>query len=148
MKLISAFVFATWIVQSLFFLNPKFQASSHLLWQYRPVCVGPGRKPRRPVFSQRGSYGSRVTHLLKQGIFYCFKERTSEPQVDLLSSTSEGFTEVQVSNVFCCLGYLVAMEAVTMVTGQFGFMFTSSRFHIHVYQLCSTLCKKKWVQCL
>ena len=30
-----------------------------------------------------------------------------------------------------------------MVTGQFGFMFTSSRFHIHVYQLCSTLCKKK-----
>ena len=28
-KLISAFVFATWIVQSLYFLNPKFQASSH-----------------------------------------------------------------------------------------------------------------------
>ena len=48
-KLISAFVFATWIVQSLFFLNPKFQASSHLLWLYSPVCVGPGRKLRRPV---------------------------------------------------------------------------------------------------
>ena len=30
-KLISAFVFATRIVQSLCFLNPKFQASSHLL---------------------------------------------------------------------------------------------------------------------
>ena len=30
-KLISAFVFATRIVQSLYFLNPKFQASSHLL---------------------------------------------------------------------------------------------------------------------
>ena len=30
-------------------------ASSHLLWLYSPVCVGPGRKPRRPVFSQRGS---------------------------------------------------------------------------------------------
>ena len=29
--------------------------SSHLLWLYSPVCVGPGRKPRRPVFSQRGS---------------------------------------------------------------------------------------------
>ena len=55
-KLISAFVFATWIVQSLYFLNPKFQASSHLLWLYSPVCVGPGRKPRRQVFSQRGSY--------------------------------------------------------------------------------------------
>ena len=30
-KLISAFFLATQIVQSLFFLNPKFQASSHLL---------------------------------------------------------------------------------------------------------------------
>ena len=30
-KLISAFVFATRVVQFLFFLNPKFQASSHLL---------------------------------------------------------------------------------------------------------------------
>ena len=56
-KLISAFVFATRIVQSLYFLNPKFQASSHLLWLCRLVCVGPGRKPRRPVFSERGSYG-------------------------------------------------------------------------------------------
>ena len=58
-KLISAFVFATYIVQSesLYFLNPKFQASSHLLRLRSPVCVGPGREPRRPVFSQRGSYG-------------------------------------------------------------------------------------------
>ena len=57
-KLIRAFVFATQIVESLYFLNPKFQASSHLLWLYRLVCVGPGRKPLRPVFSQRGSYVS------------------------------------------------------------------------------------------
>ena len=55
-KLISAFVFAALIVRSLYFLNPKFQASSHLLWLYSPVCVGPRRKPRRPVFSKRGSY--------------------------------------------------------------------------------------------
>ena len=55
-KLISAFVFAARKVQSLFFLTTNFQASSHLLWLYSPVCVGPGRKPRRPVFSQRGSY--------------------------------------------------------------------------------------------
>ena len=53
---ISAFVFATRIVQSLYFLNMKFQASSHLLWLYSPVCVGPGQKPRRLVFSQGGSY--------------------------------------------------------------------------------------------
>ena len=49
-KLISTFVFGTQIVQSFYFLNPKFQASSHLLWVYSPVCIGPGQKPRRPVF--------------------------------------------------------------------------------------------------
>ena len=55
-KMISAFVFATRIVQSHYFLYTKFQASSHLLWLYSLVCVGPGRKPRRSVFSQRGSF--------------------------------------------------------------------------------------------
>ena len=35
----AAFGFAT-----LSFLNPEFQASSHLLWLYSPVCVGPSRK--------------------------------------------------------------------------------------------------------
>ena len=44
-KLISAFVFATRIEQSLFYLNPKFQACSHLLWLYSLVCTGPGQKP-------------------------------------------------------------------------------------------------------
>ena len=58
-KLISAFVFATRIVYFPFFLYPKFQASSLLLRLYSPVCVGPCRKPRRPVFSRRGSYVTR-----------------------------------------------------------------------------------------
>ena len=64
-KLISAFVFATRTVQSLYFLNLKFQASSHLLWPHSPVCVGPGWKPRKPVFSQRGPYVniSSLSHL-------------------------------------------------------------------------------------
>ena len=44
-KLISAFVFSTWIAQFLYFLNPKFPASNHLLRLYSPVCVGPGRNP-------------------------------------------------------------------------------------------------------
>ena len=43
-KLISAYVFATRIVQYLYFLNPKFPASSHLLWLLRLVRVGPVRK--------------------------------------------------------------------------------------------------------
>ena len=44
-QLISAFVFATRIVESLFFLNPKFQANSHILRLYRLVGVKPGWKP-------------------------------------------------------------------------------------------------------
>ena len=44
-KLISAFVFNIQIVQFLLFLNQKFQASSLLLRLYRPVYVGPVRKP-------------------------------------------------------------------------------------------------------
>ena len=51
-KLISAvFFFATRIVQFLFFLKPKFLASS-LLRLYRPVCVRPGRKHKLLVFSR------------------------------------------------------------------------------------------------
>ena len=52
-KLISAFVFATWIVQYLYFLNPKFQAFGHLQWLFSPVCVRPCQKPRTLVFSCR-----------------------------------------------------------------------------------------------
>ena len=40
-----AFVFATRIVQFLFYLNPKFQASSSFLSLYRSICDGPVRKP-------------------------------------------------------------------------------------------------------
>ena len=39
-KLISAFVFATRIVQFLFYLNPKFQASSSFLCLYSPDLFG------------------------------------------------------------------------------------------------------------
>ena len=44
-KLISVFVFATWIVQFLYFLNPKFPASSHILFLHSSFCVGPVTKP-------------------------------------------------------------------------------------------------------
>ena len=54
-KLISAFVFATWIVQFLFFLNLKFQASSHLQWLYSLACVRPGQNPHC-WFSHAGAH--------------------------------------------------------------------------------------------
>ena len=47
------FFFAIRIVQYLYYLNPKFQASSHLLWlsdRFVSDLVG---KPRRPVFSHK-----------------------------------------------------------------------------------------------
>ena len=52
-QLISAFVFATEIVQPLYFLNLKLQACSHLQWLYSPVCVGPGRNPEDRFFMAR-----------------------------------------------------------------------------------------------
>ena len=82
-KLISAFVFVARIVQPLFYLNPKFQASSYLLWLYSPVCVGPGRKPRRPVFSERGSNIIKYAHFL----FFCdmFSSNASSSELDFCS---------------------------------------------------------------
>ena len=37
------FVFAALIVQFLYFLNPKYSASSHIMCLYSSVCVGPVR---------------------------------------------------------------------------------------------------------
>ena len=51
-KLISAFVFATRIVQFLLYLTPKFQASGLLLKLYRPVCVRFVRKPHCCFFHE------------------------------------------------------------------------------------------------
>ena len=44
-KTISAFVFATRIVQFLYFLKPKFPAPNYLLCLYSLVCVRPVLKP-------------------------------------------------------------------------------------------------------
>ena len=54
-KLIIAFVFATRIVQLLYFLNPKFRASSQLLCLYSSVFVEPVQKPHR-WFSHKAAH--------------------------------------------------------------------------------------------
>ena len=64
-KQISAFVFATRIVQFLFYLNPKFQDSSSFLCLYRPVCVGPVRKPHC-------WFSHEVAHLAKTALIIAF----------------------------------------------------------------------------
>ena len=43
---------------------PKMQDSNFLLRLYRPVCDRLGRKPRRPVFSRRGSNYNSLDCLL------------------------------------------------------------------------------------
>ena len=72
-QLISAFVFAIRIVQSLYYLNAKFKASSHLLRLQCLPCVGPGRKPRRPVFSRRGSFDRKQDCHGWKSIIYSLK---------------------------------------------------------------------------
>ena len=55
-QLISAFVFATQLVQSLYLPNPKIQASGRLLLLYSPLCIRPGQKLRGQFFSRQDSY--------------------------------------------------------------------------------------------
>ena len=59
-QLIRDFVLATRLVQSLYFLNLKLQGSSYRLWFYSLVCVGPGRKPRRPIHSHKAHVVSNI----------------------------------------------------------------------------------------
>ena len=110
-KLISAFVFATRIVQSLYYLNPKFQASSHLLWLYRPDCVRPGRKPQRPVFSERGSYKTRhmLGFLFQTGGWVLLHESSAE-------STCKSFLHYFHSAKSNHLSIAISMSPEWMVT--------------------------------
>ena len=64
--------------QSLYFLNPKFQASSHLLWPYSPVCGRTGQKPQRQVFSQ--SYSIRFPHLTK--VYYLISKELLQQTIN------------------------------------------------------------------
>ena len=68
MQLISAFVLATKIVQCIFFLNPKFQAFSHL-WLYSMACVGPGPNPE-DRFSHDGALIKHLYFIKKSLAYY------------------------------------------------------------------------------
>ena len=58
------FIFAIRTVHFLYFLNPKFQASTSFLCFYSLVCVGPVRKPHC-WFSHEGAHlsvdGERIS---------------------------------------------------------------------------------------
>ena len=62
-KLISTFVFATWILQFLYFLNP-FPAFSHLLCMCSSVFVGPVWKPHC-------WFSHNVAHFIRESRWCC-----------------------------------------------------------------------------
>ena len=74
---IIAFVFTTQIVQSVDFINPKCQASSHLLCLHSPVCVGLGRKTQRQVLLGRCLYqhhGEQVYQTTYSQAIVCYSK--------------------------------------------------------------------------
>ena len=138
-KLISAFVFATRIVQSLYFLNPKFQASSHLVWLYSPVCVGPGWKPRRPVFSQRGSYNLQLTEELIQNGYNRMKASVSIEDATHQSSVRSAqfpLDEAYIATAKYCDAFLRLKE-----NGWFSMLFIFSKHYTFRWTKCFVIIK-------
>ena len=74
-KLISTFVFATWIVQFLYYLNPKFQASCLFCGCTARFVWDLVRNPEEPVFSQRGSYDDCMHRLFDYHVCGMIKYR-------------------------------------------------------------------------
>ena len=109
-KQISVFDFATRIAQSLYVLYTRFQAYSHLVWLYSPVCVGPGRNPRRPVFSQRGSNNTSSHMIIQYGglnkleIVYALWRRQ---YVHILYSLRPKRTELHLCSRFTMFFHLI-----------------------------------------
>ena len=93
------------IAQSLYFLNTKFQAPCHLVRLNSLVCVGPGRKPRRPVFSQRGSeHNLREIQQDDNGTF-CFKPLVKPTMCVSKSTATDQSTLLHTAKrqiQFCC----------------------------------------------
>ena len=79
-KLISAFVFATRLVQFIYFLNPKFSASSRLLCLYSSVCVEPVRKPHC-------WFSHDAAQMFSAKICYCICRRAYTFMNDISGST-------------------------------------------------------------
>ena len=112
-KLISAFVFATWIVQSIYFLNPKFQAYSHFLWLYSLVFVGPSRKPRRQVFPSYHSNDNASILDAAPKFFHSQSDKLLPKQEQLLSVPYEPCHEKT-----CIWGFLTMSNTNRVVQPQ------------------------------
>ena len=87
-KLISAYVFATRIVQFVYFMKSKFPVSNDLLCMYSSVCDEPVRKPHC-WFSHEAAHADLDLFCLP--FITYLKSSSSYPFYSLLSST-EGWT--------------------------------------------------------
>ena len=130
-KLISVFVFATRILQSLCFLNSKFQASSHLLWLYSPVCVGPGRKPRRPVFSRRGSYFLHT----RWDFIPCFPSGKNK-KLDMSEVLGEVRIDKSVPRVTVCITRLCRVMPNSKTRDRFVYPYLTLVIYFFLEHLC------------
>ena len=99
-KLISAFVFATRIVQSLYFLNTKFQDSSHLVWSCSLVCVGP----------VVGNPEDRFSHNVAQMVFTKRKRPLS------FDSITEARFQVKETNTYRTMSLVVRKPVFRVLT--------------------------------
>ena len=81
----------------------EIQASS-LLWLYSPIFVGPGQKPRRPVFSQRVSIDTDMNCIIE-------KENISKEK----KMTSRFPTRPRDYKTFLCSTQL-SMKSIQLIT--------------------------------
>ena len=104
-----------YIVQFLYFLNPKFQFLCHFPSLYSPVCVGPCRNSRRQVFSRRMTCNvTKLTKLLHH-ISLCIHQVCSKSA--LLARGSLGFVSILKIRVFSgCTRRLVRFVTEVLFT--------------------------------
>ena len=97
-KLISAFVFTTWIVQYLYFLNPKFQASIHPQLLCSLVCVRPGQNVYpKSLFRNKEEKKIYEKIQLKIVIFTGIELRIFEPRREKNQRSAYAKTKTQIS---------------------------------------------------
>ena len=132
-QLISAFVFATKIEQSLLFLNLNFQASSHLLWQYSLVCVRPGQTYPEDRFSCVGA------HIMSNDDIYCRSIRW-------LSDCT--IVNMLRSILLIQRSFLMKLNSVTLPSGSQGelMVYQSSGIHPSSIPCLSTIFKDLLLQ--
>ena len=74
-----AFVFAEWIIQSLYLLDAKFQASNHLLLLYSSLCATrAGQKPEDMFSHYTPHILTYLSHVMRKPTFYICENKDAD----------------------------------------------------------------------